>query len=147
MPRADSAGAANCLKLEGDEIVAENFDGIGLVRDIERNLGVPLAGKRVSVDKGKWDASAGLAADHDFNVKWLRACQRVLKPSGTIWVSGTHHVIFSIGFAMGVVALQQRIALQLAIDIGVQLEARQLQQLDGLLQLRRDDKALALPNF
>ena len=28
-----------------------------------------------------------------------KACQRVLKPSGTIWVSGTHHVIFSIGFA------------------------------------------------
>ena len=26
MPRADSAGAANCLKFEGDEIVAENFD-------------------------------------------------------------------------------------------------------------------------
>ncbi len=58
------------------------------------------SGKRVSVDKGKWDASAGLAADHDFNLAWLRACQRVLKPSGTIWVSGTHHVIFSIGFAM-----------------------------------------------
>jgi site-specific DNA-methyltransferase (adenine-specific) len=58
------------------------------------------SGKRVSVDKGKWDASAGLAADHEWNVTWLRACQRVLKPSGTIWVSGTHHVIFSIGFAM-----------------------------------------------
>ncbi len=58
------------------------------------------SGRRVSVDKGKWDASAGLRADHDWNLKWLRACQRVLKPSGTIWVSGTHHVIFSIGFAM-----------------------------------------------
>jgi site-specific DNA-methyltransferase (adenine-specific) len=58
------------------------------------------SGRRVSVDKGKWDASAGLAADHEWNGKWLRACQRVLKPSGTIWVSGTHHVIFSIGFAM-----------------------------------------------
>jgi site-specific DNA-methyltransferase (adenine-specific) len=58
------------------------------------------SGKRVSVDKGKWDASAGVRADHDWNLKWLRACQRVLKPSGTIWVSGTHHVIFSIGFAM-----------------------------------------------
>ena len=29
-----------------------------------------------------------------------RRCRRVLKPSGTIWVSGTQHVIFSIGFAM-----------------------------------------------
>ena len=58
------------------------------------------SGKRVAVDKGRWDASGGLAADHDWNLKWLSACQRVLKPSGTIWVSGTQHVIFSIGFAM-----------------------------------------------
>jgi shikimate dehydrogenase len=47
MPRAESAGAANCLKFQGDEIVAENFDGIGLVRDIEQNLGTPLADRRV----------------------------------------------------------------------------------------------------
>jgi site-specific DNA-methyltransferase (adenine-specific) len=58
------------------------------------------SGKRVAVDKGRWDASAGLAADHAWNKTWLAACQRVLKPSGTIWVSGTQHVIFSIGFAM-----------------------------------------------
>ena len=58
------------------------------------------SGKRVAVDKGRWDASGGLAADHAWNVTWLKACQRVLKPSGTIWVSGTQHVIFSIGFAM-----------------------------------------------
>ena len=31
---------------------------------------------------------------------WLAACQRVLKPNGTIWVSGTSHVIHSVGFAM-----------------------------------------------
>ncbi len=58
------------------------------------------SGKRVAVDKGRWDASSGLAADHEWNKKWLLACQRALKPSGTIWVSGTQHVIFSIGFAM-----------------------------------------------
>ena len=57
-------------------------------------------GKRASVHKGGWDASRGVQQDHAFNMAWLRACQRVLKPSGTIWVSGTQHVIFSIGFAM-----------------------------------------------
>lgn len=57
-------------------------------------------GKRASVNKGGWDASQGLAADHEFQLAWLRAAQRVLKPSGTLWVSGTQHVIFSIGFAM-----------------------------------------------
>src|SRR3954468_9674603 len=45
------------------------------------------------------------------------------------------------------VALQKRIALKLGLDIGLQLHARQLQQLDRLLQLRRQDKALALPEF
>jgi site-specific DNA-methyltransferase (adenine-specific) len=58
------------------------------------------AGRRVTVDKGAWDASRGVGADHDFNRRWLAACRRVLKPSGTIWVSGTQHVIFSLGFAM-----------------------------------------------
>jgi shikimate dehydrogenase len=47
MPRAQFAGAANCLKFEDDEIIAENFDGIGLVRDIQHNLGISLTGKRV----------------------------------------------------------------------------------------------------
>jgi len=45
--RALRAGAVNSLKFEGDRIVAENFDGVGLVNDIERNLGRTLAGKRV----------------------------------------------------------------------------------------------------
>src|SRR5262245_4410479 len=45
--RATSAGAVNALKFEAGRILAENFDGIGLVNDIRRNLGVTLAGRRV----------------------------------------------------------------------------------------------------
>jgi site-specific DNA-methyltransferase (adenine-specific) len=52
------------------------------------------------VDKGAWDKSRGAELNHEFNLEWLSRCQRVLKPNGTIWVSGTHHVIFSIGYAM-----------------------------------------------
>jgi len=58
------------------------------------------AGRMVKVDKGDWDKSRGPELNHEFNLEWLRRCQRVLKPNGTIWVTGTHHVIFSIGFAM-----------------------------------------------
>ncbi|MBX7244647.1 MAG: site-specific DNA-methyltransferase [Candidatus Sumerlaeaceae bacterium] len=58
------------------------------------------AGRMVRVDKGHWDKSRGAELNHEFNLEWLRRCQRVLKPNGTIWVSGTHHVIFSIGYAM-----------------------------------------------
>ncbi|HRN75521.1 shikimate dehydrogenase [Ottowia sp.] len=41
------AGAANALRFDRGRIEAQNFDGIGLVRDIEVNLGVPLQGRRV----------------------------------------------------------------------------------------------------
>ncbi len=59
-----------------------------------------VAGKRVPVNKGEWDRSNGIELDHDFNRKWLAACQRVLKPAGTIWVTGTAHVYLSVGMAM-----------------------------------------------
>jgi shikimate dehydrogenase len=45
--RAALAGAANALKFEGDTITAENFDGVGLVNDVQRNLGVSIKGKRI----------------------------------------------------------------------------------------------------
>lgn len=54
----------------------------------------------VSVDKGEWDKSQGLEADHEFNLQWTRECYRVLKPTGTIWVSGTLHVYPSVGMAL-----------------------------------------------
>lgn len=41
------AGAANALKFDGGRILAQNFDGIGLVRDIVHNLRTPLHGRRV----------------------------------------------------------------------------------------------------
>jgi shikimate dehydrogenase len=44
---AQRAGAANCLKFESDRVIAENFDGIGLVRDITVNLRVKIKGRRV----------------------------------------------------------------------------------------------------
>lgn len=45
---ARDAGAANTLTFKGDgSIVADNTDGVGLVRDIEQNLQRPIAGKRV----------------------------------------------------------------------------------------------------
>ncbi|MBA4261804.1 MAG: shikimate dehydrogenase [Comamonadaceae bacterium] len=49
MESARLAGAVNALKFEGDRIVAQNFDGLGLVNDIQHNLGVSLAGKRVLI--------------------------------------------------------------------------------------------------
>ena len=66
------------------------------------NGGVTVKSGRVgSVDKGAWDRSLGsFERNHEFNVRWLEEVRRVLKAGGTIWVSGTHHAIFSIGFAL-----------------------------------------------
>ncbi len=58
------------------------------------------AGKMVKVDKGNWDKSRGPELNHEFNTEWLKRCQALLKPNGTLWVSGTHHVIFSVGYAI-----------------------------------------------
>ena len=57
-------------------------------------------GKMVSVNKAEWDKIDSLKEIETFNSFWLMECQRILKPNGTIWVSGTHHNIFSVGNQM-----------------------------------------------
>ena len=59
-------------------------------------------GKMVSVNKGKWDTTNGLKKDFEFHLAWTKACHRVLKPGGTIWISGTYHSIYQCGFALQV---------------------------------------------
>lgn len=53
------------------------------------------SGRQVSVNKGVWDKSQGFEKDNEFNYKWISLCREKLKPSGTIWISGTYHNIFS----------------------------------------------------
>jgi shikimate dehydrogenase len=48
-PSAQMAGAVNAMKFEGDQVFAENFDGVGLVRDLVHNLQCPLQGRRVLI--------------------------------------------------------------------------------------------------
>jgi shikimate dehydrogenase len=46
---AKLAGAVNCLGFEGERVVGQNYDGVGLTNDIVRNLNCPMQGKRVLV--------------------------------------------------------------------------------------------------
>src|SRR5713226_5508123 len=69
------------------------------------------SGKMVSVHKGDCDKSSGTESNHEFNRTWPTACQRILKPNGSIWISGTAHVIHSVGFAM------QQLGFKLLNDI------------------------------
>ncbi|MCU0841513.1 MAG: shikimate dehydrogenase [Thiobacillaceae bacterium] len=45
--RAEAAGAVNTLRFDAVGILGDNTDGVGLVNDLEGNLGVPLAGRRI----------------------------------------------------------------------------------------------------
>ena len=57
-------------------------------------------GKMVSVKKGDWDLGNGLEKNFEFQRKWIKLCKNILKPSGTIWISGTYHSIYQCGFAL-----------------------------------------------
>lgn len=58
------------------------------------------SGKRVSVNKGDWDKSKGVTDDFEFHTNWLKEVHRILKPEGTVWVSGTYHSIYQCGYAI-----------------------------------------------
>ena len=65
------------------------------------NNGITCSGgKMISVNKGDWDKSLTLKEKHSFNKRWIKECYRILKDTGTIWISGTLHNIYSIGMAL-----------------------------------------------
>ncbi len=58
------------------------------------------SGKSVSVNKGDWDKSYGFESEMEFHESWISQCLRVLKPNGTIAISGTYHSIYKCGFIL-----------------------------------------------
>ncbi|MGE3646486.1 MAG: site-specific DNA-methyltransferase, partial [Beijerinckiaceae bacterium] len=58
------------------------------------------AGKRACVNKGQWDESRGVENDLKFHLAWIEEARRLLKPNGTIWITGTYHSIYQCGYAL-----------------------------------------------
>jgi len=88
-----------CIKIMGS-MGAESIDMI--FADPPYNLSgssnlTVHSGKPVTCYKGKWDEIKNL---HQFNLQWIEACKRVLRPSGTLWISGTLHNHPSTGMAL-----------------------------------------------
>ena len=54
------------------------------------------SGKVVCVDKGDWDKPTTPEDLDAFNLRWLSAVREHMKDNATIWISGTHHNIFSL---------------------------------------------------
>ncbi len=58
-PRAQLAHASNTLRFDGEEVLADNTDGVGLSNDIRLNAGVDLAGRDLLL-VGAGGAAAGV---------------------------------------------------------------------------------------
>lgn len=58
-PRARLAQAANTLRFDGDAVLGDNTDGVGLVNDIRTNAGIDLAGRELLL-AGAGGAAAGV---------------------------------------------------------------------------------------
>ncbi|MGN0206308.1 MAG: DNA-methyltransferase [Muribaculaceae bacterium] len=54
------------------------------------------SGEIVCVDKGDWDKPLSPEEMDTFNYNWISACRDHMKEDATIWISGTHHNIFSV---------------------------------------------------
>lgn len=57
-------------------------------------------GKMVSVDKGDWDKLPDTMTMDDFYINFLEESKRVLKNDGTIWLFGTMHNIYTLGYLL-----------------------------------------------
>jgi modification methylase len=52
---------------------------------------------RVDAVNDEWDQFDTFEAYDVFTREWLRACRRVLKPKGALWVIGSYHNIYRVG--------------------------------------------------
>lgn len=78
-----------------DLIFADPPYNLQLQNDLHR----PNMTKVDAVDDA-WDQFDSFPAYDKFTHRWLTACKRVLKPTGTIWVIGSYHNIFRVGTIM-----------------------------------------------
>ena len=46
----------------------------------------------------KWDQFSNFKHYDDFSKEWLKECKRILRDNGSIWVIGTYHNIFRLGY-------------------------------------------------
>jgi len=60
---------------------------------------VKSGGKDLNTNKGSWDFTE-LNDSEKFTKKWLQASLRILKEGGAIWVAGTYHNIYLVGYLM-----------------------------------------------
>ena len=99
-PRAALAGAVNTLVISGADILGENTDGAGLLRDITINLACPIAGRRVLLLGAGGAARGAIGPLLDARPQALVVANRTeAKAQALADVFGHHGPISGAGFA------------------------------------------------
>jgi len=89
------AGMAKLPAASVDLVFADPPYNLQLASDLKRP-----DDSHVDAVTDDWDKFDSFAAYDTFTKEWLKACRRVLKPAGTIWVIGSYHNIFRVGTVM-----------------------------------------------
>jgi len=58
------------------------------------------SGKPASNTKGEWDKYDGYDEINEFNSSWILQVKNILRKSGSLWISGTYHNIYSVGYIL-----------------------------------------------
>ena len=90
----------DCLK-ELKKIPDNSFDLVFADPPYNLQIGEKLTRPDASIVNGvkdKWDQFNGFKHYDEFCKAWLSECRRVLKDNGSIWVIGSYHNIFRLGY-------------------------------------------------
>ena len=90
----------NCLK-ELKKIPDKTFDLVFADPPYNLQIGEKLTrpdSSRVNGVSDKWDQFDSFKHYDDFCKAWLTECRRILKDNGCIWVIGSYHNIFRLGY-------------------------------------------------
>ncbi len=90
----------DCLK-EIKKIPEKTFDLVFADPPYNMQIGEKLTrpdSSKVNSVNDKWDQFDSFKHYDDFCKTWLRECKRILKDNGSIWVIGSYHNIFRLGY-------------------------------------------------
>ena len=90
----------DCLK-EIKKIPDKSFDLVFADPPYNMQIGKKLTrpdASRVNGVNDKWDQFNSFKHYDEFCIAWLNECKRILKDNGGIWVIGSYHNIFRIGY-------------------------------------------------
>ena len=90
----------DCLK-EIKKIPDKSFDLVFADPPYNMQIGEKLTrpdASKVSGVNDKWDQFNSFKHYDEFCIAWLSECKRILKDNGSIWVIGSYHNIFRLGY-------------------------------------------------